>query len=661
VAARLNKKKAAALVEQAMLLHAERQYARVEALLEPVIAAGVLPGSEHLALYAECLDGQGKRDEARSFLEAQLEKRPHEPMLAVRLGVLLLQQNRPSEAVEVMSRARQQLRREPMFLTHFALALLRVGRLDEADKAVAAALLTGGGDDTRLALALLKAQRGDAAGAETVAVQVGTRTADAAVRASARAIEADCRLMQGDARGALDRFSALEKDGALEPDFLPHAALAAQLAGDDALATAFMERRRPTAAAEDHLLFARVFLSRGRPTDAMVELTRSEKALGEKLPGFEYEFLVTKGRALRLLGRQGEARACLDAARERPEAELNLLGARLWLELGHLAAEGGDFDTADAAFTRALALDPNEAEASRAKELSSRRTAWKQELAASAQARIDAARADAEAMKRRFLAREGEIEAMRRELERMKQMSVSAQAQAQQATQEAAAAKAEAARRVREELEARERDVEAKAQENLEAALGAVLPKCPEALVKMVLVAERTYQKGFYSELPAAAVAVLFSGALERALFMLIVQRFDAWLDDGDRRAPFLAGAVRERRGKRVEYFDRFVEAFDRQLDSRAPSLGEVSRALSRRHDAPLAGFHQFLQAQGISEAFLDALARFVQDAKERLRDPVAHGLAIDLTWDELKAFREAFLFRFEGGPGLLAQLLGAP
>jgi hypothetical protein len=156
-------------------------------------------------------------------------------------------------------------------------------------------------------------------------------------------------------------------------------------------------------------------------------------------------------------------------------------------------------------------------------------------------------------------------------------------------------------------------------------------------------------------------VAVLFSGALERALFMLIVQRFDAWLDDGDRRAPFLAGAVRERRGKRVEYFDRFVEAFDRQLDSRAPSLGEVSRALSRRHDAPLAGFHQFLQVQGISEAFLDALARFVQDAKERLRDPVAHGLAIDLTWDELKAFREAFLFRFEGGPGLLAQLLGAP
>ncbi|MCU0696477.1 MAG: hypothetical protein MUC96_08105 [Myxococcaceae bacterium] len=657
---RLNKKKAAALVEQARLLLNERAYARVEATLSPVVAADVLSGSEHLAMYAECLDGLGRRDEAREFLERQLARKPDEAQLSVRLGALLLQQNRPAEAVEVMSRARQQLRREPVFLTHYAAALLRVGRLEEADKAVAAALLTGGGDDTRLVLALLKAQRGDAAGAEAVAVQVGTRTADPVLRSSARAIEADCRLMQGDARGALDRFSALDREGSLDADFLPHAALAAQLAGDEALATAFMERRRQTAAAEDHLLFAKVFLSRNRASDAMVELGRSEKALGEKLPGFEYEFLVTKGRALRLLGRPDEATRNIDAARQLPEAELNLLGARLWLEVGHLAAERGDFDVAEASFTRALELDPNESEAARARELSSRRTAWKQELAASAQARIDAARADAEAMKRRFLAREGELESMRKELERMKQMSATAQAQAQQAAHEAAAVKAEAARRVREELEARERDVEVKAQENLEAALGPVLPRCPEALVKMVLVAERTYQKGLYSELPAAAVAVLFSGALERALFMLIVQRFDAWLDDGDRRKAFLSGAVRERRGKRVEYFDRFVEAFDRNLESRAPSLGEVSRALSRRHDGPLAGFREFLASEGIAEGFLDALAAFVQQAKERLRDPVAHGLAIDLGWDELKAFREAFLFRFEGGPGLLARLLGA-
>ncbi|MDX2013770.1 MAG: hypothetical protein SFW67_26480 [Myxococcaceae bacterium] len=658
---RLNKKKAAALVEQATLLLNQRAYARVEATLAPVIVADVLSGSEHLAMYAECLDGLGRRDEAREFLEQQLARRPDEPMLSVRLGALLLQQNRPAEAVEVMSRARQYLRREPLFLTHFAAALLRVGRLDEADKVVAAALLTGGGDDTRLVLALLKAQRGDAAGAEAVAVQVGTRTTDATIRSSARAIEADCRLMQGDARGALERFRALDGEGALDADFLPHAALAAQLAGDEALATAFMERRRQTAAAEDHLLFARVFLSRGRPADAMTELGRSEKALGEKLPGFEYEFLVTKGRALRLLGRLDDAASQIETARRLPEAELNLLGARVWLELGHLAAERGDFEFADAAFSRALELDPNEAEASRAKELSARRTAWKQELAASAQARVDAARADAEAMKRRFLAREGELESMRRELERMKQMSATAQAEAREAANEAAVAKAEAARRVREELEARERDVEAKAQENLEAALGPALPRCPEALVKMVLVAERTYQKGLYSELPAAAVAVLFSGALERALFMLIVQRFDAWLDEADRRKGFLSGAVRERRGKRVEYFDRFVEAFDRNLESRAPSLGEVSRALSRRHDAPLAAFREFLVAEGIAEDFLDALARFVQQAKERLRDPVAHGLAIDLGWDELKAFREAFLFRFEQGPGLLARLLGAP
>lgn len=660
MSARLNKRKAAALVEQAKLLLNDKAYARVEPLLAPVIEADVLPGSEHLAMYAECLDGLGRRDEARQFLERQLARHPTEHVLSVRLGVLLLQQNRAAEAVEVMSRARQHLRREPIFLTHYAAALLRVGRLEEADKAVAAALLTGGGDDTRLVLALLKAQRGDASGAEAVAIQVGTRSTDPMIRSSARAIEADCRLMLGDARGALDRFRALDREGSLDPDFLPHAALAAQLAQDEALATAFMERRRHTAAAEDHLLFAKVFLSRNRPADAMAELGRSERALGEKLPGFEYEFVVTKARALRLLGRADEAVACVDRAKGLPEAELKLLGARLWLEVGHLSAERGDFDVADASFARALELDPNEAEAARAKELSSRRTAWKQELAASAQARVDAAKAEADAMKRRFLAREGELESMRREIERMKQLSASAQAQAQQATQEAVAIKAEQARRVREELEARERDVEAKAQETLTTALGPMLPRCPEALVKMVLVAERTYQKGLYSELPAAAVAVLFSGALERALFMLIVQRFDAWLDEGDRRADFLSGAVRDRRGKRVEYFDRFVEAFDRSLEGRAPSLGEVSRALSRRHDGPLSVFQRFLAESGASEAFLDSLARFVQDAKERLRDPVAHGLAVDLGWDELKAFREAFLLRFEGGPGVLARLLGA-
>ncbi|MCA2979561.1 MAG: hypothetical protein INH41_27150 [Myxococcaceae bacterium] len=661
MAGRLNKKKASALVEQAKLLLNERAWARAEATLAPVVAAEVLPGSEHLAMYAEALDGVGRRDEARAFLERQLARRPDEPMMSVRLGVLLLQQNRPVEAAEVMSRARQQLRREPFFLTHYAAALLRVGRLDEADRAVAAALLTGGGDDTRLVQALLKAQRGDAAGAEAVAVQVGTRATDPAVRASARAIEADCRLMQGDARGALDRYRALDRDAVLDPDFLPHAALAAQLAGDEALAGAFMERRRPTAAPEDHLLFARVFLCRSQPGDAMVELGRSETALGEKLAGFEFDYRVTKGRALRLLGRLDEAAATVEAAQRLPDASRQLVGARVWLEAGHLAAERGDFEAADTAFARALELDANEDEARRAKALCARRTAWKQELAASAQARVDAARADAEAMKRRFLAREGELEAMRRELERARQASASAQEMAQQAASEAAAVKAEAAQRVREALEAQERDVEAKARENLETALGPALPRCPEALVKMVLVAERTYQKGLYSELPAAAVAVLFSGALERALFMLVVQPFDAWLDAGDRRRAFLARAVRERRGRRAEYFDRFVEAFDRSLEGRAPSLGEVSRALSRRHDAPLSAFQQFLVVQGRGEAFLDDLASFVLRAKERLRDPVAHGLAVDLGWDELKAFREALLFRFGEGPGLLAQLLASP
>lgn len=658
---RLNKRKAATLVEQAQLLMASGAWARALEVLAPVLEAEVLPGTEAMALHAEALERLGRKAEGRRFLEAALGRHPGDANLMLRLAVLLLDANESARAVELMSRVRNERRRDPAFLTHYAAGLLKVGRLAEAESTLAAALLTGGGDDTRLVLALAKAQRGDAAGAEAIAVQIGTTSKDAGVRAAARAIEADCRLMQGDPRGALERFRALDRDGQLNREDLPHAALAAQLAGDERLATAFIERRGADASAEDRLLFAQVYLSRGRAAEALTELDRASRSEQERLPGFAYEYRVARARAMRLLGRLDAAQALLDEARALPEAELSLLGARVWLELGHLAAERGDFDLADASFARALELDPNDAEARLARQSSGRRVAWRDELRASSEARVEAARSEAEAMKRRFLAREGELEALRRELQSVKSASAEAQARAASLERDAEREKAARASRLREELEARERDSDEKAREILRDALGAVAEQCPEAIVRMALVAERTYQKGLYSELPAAAVAVLFSGALERALFVLLVQRFDAWLEHEGRRAAFLSGAVRARRGRRAEYFDRFVEAFDRELDAKAPSLGEVARALARRLDPPLASFEAWLTGPaGFEPAFLDALGAFVQSAKERLRDPVAHGLAIDLSWEELKAFREAFLLRFEGGPGVLARLLGA-
>jgi tetratricopeptide (TPR) repeat protein len=660
VTGKLNKRRAGAVLQQARLLIDTEAYQRALDALDPVVKQNPLGTSDAASLYAEALERMNRRPEARVFLEQQLQKHRDDPMLTVRLGMVLLHANESRRAVELMSRVRNQLRRDPTFQTNFAAGLVRVGRVQEAEQALAAALLTGGGDDTRLVLAMAKLSRGEASSAEAIAIQVGTTTKDENLRASARAIEADCRLVQGDPKGALERFRALDRDGRLEPLHFPHAALAAQLGGDEAQATALMNRIGDAATSEDRLLFAEVFLTRSRPLEALAQLELAERTPGERLAGHEYEALVARGRTYRMLGRVDEAQTAIDRAKALPQAELPLVGGRVWLEIGHLAAERGDFELADASFTRALELDPFEPEAKLAKGSSSKRLSWKAELKTSAEARLAAAQSEAEAMKRRFLAREVELEAMRKELERLKHASKDAESRAKQLEHSAEAVKAQQAQRVREELEARDQDVDQKAREIVERALGAARERCPETLWRMVLVAEKTYQQGLYAELPAAAVAVLFSGALERSLFLVVVQRFDEWLERTGQRHDFLKGAVRERRGKRVEYFDRFVEAFDRTLDAKAPSLGEVARAITRRNEGPLGAFAEFLGEAGYGEAFLTALATFVQTAKERLRDPVAHGLAIDLSWDELKAFRESFLISFDGRGGVLAQLLGA-
>ncbi|MEW5742703.1 MAG: hypothetical protein AB1938_27545 [Myxococcota bacterium] len=663
---RLNKRRAIALLEEARLLAERSEWTKVEAAARRVIDESELAQPAAYTLLAEALRRLERRPDALAVLQQGHARFPKDADVEAHLGGLYAELERPRLAVEHLGRARAKKPRDPVLLTHYAAALLKVGDVEAAEQQLAAALLVGGGPDTRLVLSLVKARRGRLEEADALAAQVeqGEKCPPELVWA-ARAARADLKLLRGEPAAALAAWREIQAAGRLEGHQLGHMAYAAQAVGDTALADELIARRRAQGAqADDLLLFAQIACVRGQGAAAL-ELLEEGERLRPVEPTSAFEWWATKGRALRLLGRREEAAELLEKARALPESGVPRLGAGVFVDLGHLSAEAGDFEAAEKHFHRALELDPDEPEAKRALELTRRRLAWRSDLESSAAAKIDAARAEAEALRRRFQARETEVETLRRELARLR----AAQSTAEEAIRKAQEAsdserrrlQAEQQKKVREELEAREREAGDKAKENLELAFGGARERCPAPLWQMLLVAERTYQTAIVTELPAAAVAVLFSGALERSLVELLVKPFDAWLDQGSRRADFLSGAVRERRGQRVEYFDRFVEAFDRERAGRAPALGEVSRVLDRRGEAYLAPFRAFLgEAFALDDGFFQTLATFVQWSKEKLRDPVAHG-HIELAWDELKAFREKLLFRFGGADkGLLPRLLEA-
>jgi hypothetical protein len=269
-------------------------------------------------------------------------------------------------------------------------------------------------------------------------------------------------------------------------------------------------------------------------------------------------------------------------------------------------------------------------------------------------------------MQRRLSARD-EVEALRAELEQLRAQRAEAQSARERA--EAQARAAEAARReaetrsataVTDELAAREQDIAEKSARAVADALGDARARCPPSLLQALEVAERTWQQALYTDLPPAAVGVLYTGVLERALYLLLVEAFRGWLAESGRLRPFLDGATRERRGKRVDYFDHFVEAFDDERPGRAPSLGEVQRALERRGEPYLQPWRAFLSERfGLSDERWDAVAMFVRWSKVTLRDPVAHGRTAELEWASLKRFRTGLLESLEGnGPGLLRLLV---
>lgn len=651
----LNKRRAAALVDQAQLHLEKAEWDKVVAVGQALVDGG-FDGPAGYALLGDGLKKLGRRDEAGAALRRGLERFPGDGDLEGRLGGLLLELDDVEGALEYLGRARAKKKRDPSLLTFSAAALLKAGRPEEAEGVLAQALLAGGGLDAKLVLALVKARRGRLPEAEALAAEVEGRASEANLQWAARSVRADCRLLMGDAAGALERWKAIDDAGFSEPSQLAHMAYAAQLVGEVDLADRLIARRVAQGAkAEDLLLFAQVDNLRKEPLRALERVVAAEQAAGERGPGWEFQRESVRGRALRLAGRAAEAAEALLAAASKPEASLRF-GAGVWVDLGHVAADGGDFETAVEHFRRALELDPEDPEARRALELSQKRVAWRDALQASAEERVGAARAEAEGLRRRFLARQSEVDALKAEIERLRASAAEAR---QRADGEVEAVKAAQAQRLKEELEAQEKDAAAKAQENLERAFGGA--SVPEVLRPLFLVAERTYQQALYTQLPAAAVAVLFSGALERSLLELVVRPFDAWLDGPGRRASFLEGATRERRGRRVEYFDRLVESFDRELEARVPGLGEVARVLERRGEPYLAPFRSFLTEHfALDEAFFADLAAFVQWSKEKLRDPVAHG-RLELGWEELKHFRAQLLFRFAGEDrGALPRLVSA-
>lgn len=646
---RLNKRRVIAQLEQARL-HSERaEWAEVEALVRPVAEAGYTEVAVS-SLWSEALRQLGRHDEARRVLEAGLAKHPNDAELEARLGSLYVDVDEPLKAIEILTRVRRQRPRDAQVLTWLAAALLRAGRAEEAEAQLARAMLVGGGPDARLVLAMVKQRRGQFDEADKLAAQAEAVQGAPALQWTATALRADLKLLRGDARGAFSLWKEIERAGYLPPHLVAHLAYAAELAGERPAADEAIARRLENGAqAEDFLLFAQIANLRGEGERALNWLADADRLARVRDGGWSFELNAARGRALRLLGRANEAREALEKAIALPEASTPRMGAAPFVDLGHVAAEAGLFEEADAHFRRALAIDPDEPEAKRALELTSRRLAWRHQLEATAEERVDAAKAESEALRRRFLVRETEVDALKREVERLKGERAAAEAEAKRAAERARVLESTGSDRVRNELEERERDIEAKSVENLGRVFGTGRSDCPQRVWEMLLVAERTYQKSLYTELPAAAVAVLFSGAFERSLVELIVQGFEQWLDQKALRSRFLEGGVRERRGHRVEYFDRFFECLDRELTSKPPSLGEVSRVLERREEPYLALFNQYLSASfDTSPGFWTEFARFVTWSKETLRDPVAHG-HIDLDWEGLKQFRERLLFSFAG------------
>jgi tetratricopeptide (TPR) repeat protein len=317
------------------------------------------------------------------------------------------------------------------------------------------------------------------------------------------------------------------------------------------------------------------------------ELARALELLEGAEPG--NDVTLTRARALRLLGRLDEA-----------AAEIQHIASPhgfVLTERAHVLAEQRQFDLAQADYEAALKEDPENLEAQQGLSLTRRQLSWRQALEQRTLEQAEASQLEVATLKRLLAARQRELEAAQQMLARAP----------------------------------KPKDAEGALTE----ALGSNRGRLPEAVWATLVEAEKT-------EAPRAA-AILFLGALERLLHVLLVERFT--LEPAERDA-FLKGAVRERRGGKSEYFDRFVQAFDPMSADRSPALGEQARALSRRGLDYLAPFARHLERTfSLDAAALDALAKELERLSA-LRNELVHGHADGFAATDLLALRRALLER---------------
>lgn len=661
MSSKIPKHKVVRRFEEARRLVDRGEWQLAEKVLDEVVAAGFEAPQLHAAR-GDVLAGKGEAASALTAYQEGLKKFPEDVELAGKVGVALAQLDRFREAIPYLERARPGRRKDPALLVHYGYTLIQAHRASEAEPLLRKAVALGGGARAKIVLAVARAKQGSYEEARALCAEVETKAADRELRAAARGIVADCLLFQGKGAEALAVWKDLAAAGDLDPLQEGHMALAAQLAGDARLCDELVAKRAAREPQpEDLLLFAQIANLRSRPEEALSWAARAEAKAKEAPPGFDFEVRATRGRAHRLLGRAREALAELAGLPGHPDHGASRLAAKVRVDLGHLALDRGDFDEATLHYRAALELDPTDGEALDALPRAQQRIAWKSEITRQAERQVAEARAEAEAVERRFREREGELERLRRELEVLRASKKKAEVALERAEDGARRAEeASPALVVRRELIEREAEMVTKAQEAVDRSMGEFQKACPPSVLNALLVAERTFQKALYTELPAAAVAVLYTGALERLLFVFFVERFQEWLQRGGRLGQFLEGAVRERRGSRVEYFDHFVEAFDEVNPGKAPSMGEIGRVLAKRREAYLEPFAMFLaETYGADDREYDGLAAFVLWAKEKLRDPVAHGRGEAVTYREVKKFRETLLFGLvRGGRGVVRALL---
>ncbi|MCL2315449.1 MAG: hypothetical protein FWC28_09450 [Proteobacteria bacterium] len=644
---------------------ANNENERAIELLREVVHSSEMNSLDVHILFASLLREASKVEEAKAELRRLLDTHPENLRVQALWAAIVTEEDDVEEGLALFGKIKAQLLKEPDFLVDYAHALLKAGRLHEAASVLGLAILRAPNARVRLMTAWVKILMAKFSEAEAMLEEILRQKDASPFESSILSAQAICRLYSNEPQTAYAFFEELEQQKKLPKEQEAIMAYAAQLAGKiekaDTLMVHFLEAGPSV---EERLWMARIANQRHQPALALRYLEDTSNS-----DELEVEFFAEKGHALRLSGQNDEAHAVLLQALGVRQLQSHMLLAFIHADMGHIFIEKADFKMAAEHFQKALSYWNAYPEAIQGLELVEKRTAWKQKLEQEAKAQLEKTHAEIKALKSHFMLRENELSALREELQKLRSARTKAEQQTNQLVQETQerisnieqSKKEDLKTQLQAELINREKEIEHKTEENIALALNEHTHQCPAPLMKLFRIAERTFQTALYTQLPAAAIAVLYSGVLERLLCVLFVERFEAWLNvDKLRREKLIAKAIREKRGSRAEYFDNFVAAFDGTDNRRIPSMGEIMRALEKRQESYLETFRTFLNENyGFSDDFYADLIAFVSWAKQTLRDPSAHGRGVELAYAELKAFRSRLLFQFkEGQQGLMVQML---